>query len=631
MAAPLLLLCAVLSVPASAETPFQRQLRAGYDAARASLFSHRPGAPTMDQGAVLPQAGDDASLAAREQLKVLLEQGRDVQEGCARPCVSDADIAVYSGKVDILGQRLGAGAGDLPRLRALYLPEGRPRVKPGAGAANPSADALTAEVTARLLQSQVPPGVRADLQRKALALADALGRTQLLTADADGVVTFADGTRRRLSSAQLQELNALPQAQSRYLRTLASTVVVPTPAERQAAILAEADRAVEEGGGTVADAYKWWGEVENDPSNNRLTRGFAWTMGALLTVSGLRSVESSAGRLGYVWDNPDVSGGQKAWMGTKLAGNMALTAVSFLPAASFAKSVQAGEGFYWIGRAGAAVPGVTVATREAATVMTAASDDIGRAIAAALPTGARVGAAELRATISGLNAIGSKYGVVIVEGGIVGESVAQGGRIFVSLSAGAKHEFVHVAQQFYSRILALENAAAQAGTTVQRLSAAQRAEAFAQAARWEAASYAQLEGQAFRATGFLGVGGGTGYTGQLLLTGSEVTAGLRNGAVLDASLGWGARGYGALTTVLGHSQYQIAGALGAVTVPVLRSDSISTPWMSMADRALGPLTRPDEPAAPLFLTAGGNAYTSVRGAVGPVNLLLPPAGRPAGR
>ena len=48
------------------------------------------------------------------------------------------------------------------------------------------------------------------------------------------------------------------------------------------------------------------------------------------------------------------------------------------------------------------------------------------------------GKPELRTLIGGLNEKTARYGIDIVEGGTTGESVAKGGKIFVSLKAGAQ-------------------------------------------------------------------------------------------------------------------------------------------------------------------------------------------------
>lgn len=632
---PAALALLILAFSASAQpvapnaTQFEAALTAAQTSARTLFLSHAPGSPYLDTAVRLPEAVNDETTAKRENLKVLLEQGRDIQEGCALPCTNPAEIQVYAGKLDLIGQRLGVSAADLPKIRAHYIPEGRPRLKrSGLGGGigrNPSADALDAEVTARLLQTQqLAPQVRAELQRKALAMADALGRTPTLSADSNGVVTFSDGSKRMLTAQQLTELNRIPQSQAQYLRGLAGMRAPPSPGERQAQILAEADRAVEEGGGVIGDTHKYWGQVASNPSNNVLLRGYARFNQGLLTLSGLKAVEESAGRLGYVIDNPEVSMGQKLWMGTKLVGNMALSGVSFLPAASFAKSVQAGEGFYWIGRGGTAVAGMSRAGTEVAQTMTATSRTLATTVAETLPTGAQVGTTQLRTMFQGLNSVGSRYGVTVVEGGVVGESVSKGGQILVNLGVGARHESVHVVQQVYSRVLAVEQVAAKYGTTVEGLTSVQRAEAFANAARWEAASYAQLESQAFRGTGFMGMGGGSGYTQQLLLTGQEVTTGMKNGAVLDGAFGLGPRIYGRLTQMLGHSQLQIGRGTRAAASGMVQTDMIRGEWEPRFDSMISPYTTPTEQVS--LSGAAENAGAMLRTTAGSVGMFLPPSG-----
>jgi hypothetical protein len=592
--------------------------------ARQSYAAHKPGQPTLDAVIKFPPADgrEDPALAAA---RLALDSAKDVQLGCEAPCSAAADIQVYAGKVELIARRLGMTGPQIAASLAHYIPEGKPRLRIGGSAAKePAAQALEAEVVARLLADErLAPQVRGQLSRKALAMADALGHTSELKADANGIVTFPDGQRARMTAAQLAQLNAIPQSQASILRHLA-TSAPPSPLtaqQKQDMALAAAEHEIKMNPGTVGDAYNYWDNEAKDPSSNWLWSGYAKLNKGLLTFSGLKSVEESSARLGYVWDNPDVSKGEKFWLGTKLAGNAALTAVSFLPAASFAKSVQAGEGFYWIGKAGTAVPG---AVRAAAPEAAEASRALTTTIAEALPQGGKVGTAELRTMIGSLNEKAARYGVQIIEGGTTGESVAKGGKIYVSLTAGAKHETVHVVQQMYTRVMALEQVAAQSGTTVEALTAAQRAEAFANAAKWETASYAQLESQAFRATGFGGVGGGAQYSKQLLLTGQEVTAGMRNGAVLDGSFGLGARIYGRTTQVLGHSQAQIGTGLGSLFFGTMNGPT-GDGVRDMADMAARPYTLQPTSNAQALNAAGAalNAFTPA-----PANLILRPMAAP---
>jgi len=592
-------------------------------AARQSFAAHRPGQPTLEAVAKLPpaEAHEDPRLA---EARLAVEAAKDVQLGCAAPCASAADVQVYAGKVELIAHRLGIGDAQAGAVLENYIPKGKPRLRAGGPAPGPAAQALEAEVVARLLSDgRLAPEIRGQLSRKALAMADALGRSGGLKADSDGIVTFPDGQRARMSAAQLARLNAIPQNQAQILRHLATTAP-PSPytaQQKQDMALAAAQREINENPGTVGASYNYWDREAKDPDCSWLWRGYSKLNKGLLTFSGLRSVEESSARLGYVWDNPDVSKGEKFWLGAKLGANCALTAVSFLPAASFAKSVQAGEGFYWIGKAGTAVPG---AVRAAAPEAAEASRALTTTIAEALPRGAKVGTTELRSMIGSLNDKAARYGVRIVEGGTTGESVAKGGTIYVSLKAGAQHETVHVVQQLYTRVMALEQMAAQSGTTVEALTAAQRAEAFANAARWETASYAQLESQAFRATGFGGGSGGAQYAQQLLRTGQEVTAGMRNGAVLDGTFGAGARLYGRTTQVLGHSQAQIGTGLGSLFFGTMNGPT-GDGVRDVADMAARPYTL--QPAgADRPVGAGAAALDAL--APAPANLVMRPLAAP---
>lgn len=610
-AAVVLLLVSSLAsaAPAGAPMPLEQAL----PRVRQSFSAHMPGQPTLDAAVKISRPSDPAQAQNFEVIKAAIEAAKDIQLGCAAPCTAPADVQVYSGKVELTSRRLGMKDPEVQAALKHYLPNGKPRLRGGAVTATPGGQAMEAEVIARMLESgQLSPQLRAGLNRKALAMAEALGRTRL-TADANGVVVMPGGQRAHMTAAQLAQLNAIPQSQAQILRNLATKAPPPplTAQQKQDAVLAEAEKEIQSDPGTIGQTYNYWKNEANDPNSSWAWRAYAKTNMGLLTFSGLKSVEESASRLGYVWDNPDVGKGEKFWLGTKLAGNAALSAVSFLPAASFAKSLQAGEGFYWIGKAGAAVPGaVRVAAPEVAEVGTTLT----KTIATAIPEGVAAGKTELRALISGLNGNAARYGVEVVEGGTVGESVAQGGKIFVSLGAGAKHESVHVVQQVYTRMIAMEQAAARYGTTVEGLNAAQKAEAFANAAKWETASYAQLESQAFRATGFMGAGGGAGYGRQLMLTGQEVTSSMSKGAVLEGAFGPGARVYGRLTQVLGHSQAQIGTGLGAATSGIVQSD-IFDPTRDMIENEARPYTDPEHGTQRLINTGVGAVATLTPGSL----------------
>ena len=586
-ATPLISLAAVLIASSAAAAPApQSPLEAALAKARVSFAAHQPGQPTLDAAVRLPfapQPQDPRLVEAR----LAIEAAHDVQLGCAAPCASAADVQVYAGKVELISHRLGITDAQSAAVLENYIPKGKPRLRLGAGSQGPASQALEAEVVARLLtDSRLAPEIRGQLSSKALAMAEALGRTGELKADAEGLVTFPGGRRAHMSAAQLAELNHIPQNQAAILRHLATTAP-PSPdtaRQKQDKALAEAEVEIKENPGTVGDSYNYWDREAKDPSSNWLWKGYSKLNKGLLTFSGLKAVEESSARLGYVWDNPDVSKGEKSWLGTKLAGNAALTFVTFLPAASVAKG-----SFYWIGKGSKAVPGLSSATPEAASAMNAA------------------GKPELRTLIGGLNEKTARYGIDIVEGGTTGESVAKGGKIFVSLKAGAQHETVHVVQQVYSRVAALEQMAARTGTTVEALTAAQRAEAFANAAKWETASYAQLESQAFRATGFMGMGGGSQYTRQLLLTGQEVTAGMRNGEVLDGSFTLGQRFYGRLTQWVGHSQAEIRNGVGATTAGLAQAP-LFQPAKDMVDGLVQPLVIPP----PVPTRAAASPYPLLR-------------------
>ncbi len=619
---PLALLLAASSAAAVPADPqaYQKAL----EKARAYYLTQAPGQPALDAAVKLPAPGP-VQAQNDPLVRTAFQAAKDVELGCAAPCADPADVSVYAGQVELVARRLGLKDAQVDAALAHYLPRGKPRLRgaAAAAAATPGGRAVQAEVVARLLaQSRLAPQMRARLNQKALAMADALGRSRLISADAAGLVTLPDGRRGRLSAAQIASLNRLPETQAAILRHLATNPPPPPPTaqQRQDRVLAEADKEIAAHPGTIGSAYGFWDAQAKDPNSGWLWRGYAKLNKGLLTFSGLKSVEESSERLGWVWDNPDVSKGEKFWLGTKLAGNAALTAVTFLPAASLAQSLKAGEGFYWIGKGGTAVPGMVRAAPEAADAMNAAGRTLTRTIAESVPEGAKVGKEGLRELAANLNKTASRYGVRVIEGGTAGESVAKGGDIYVSLKAGAPHEMVHVVQQTYSRVLAVEEMAARAGVPVESLTAAQRAEAFANAAKWETASYAQLESQAWRATGFMGSGGGAKYGGQLLLAGQEVTAGMRDGAVLDGSFGLGARAYGRLTQVLGHSQAQIGLGVGSAFMATMNTPAVGDGVRDALDGAAQGFTAPAETPA---VRSGARALSAL--APAPALLLARPA------
>ena len=446
------------------------------------------------------------------------------------------------------------------------------------------ASAQAAASAAFLSNPRVSPGMRAAVSNRVSAMTRAFGNMNGPESLSGGVAINSSG--RRMTPEELRRLNAMPATQvPASARQHAAAPPPPSPEARQRMALAEADRLIKENPGRVGEAYNYWDRVAKDEKSHWwITRMYAKVNKGLLTVSGLKDVEESAGKLGAVWDNKDVSSGQKTWMGAKLGGNAAMSFVTFLPAAGFAKSAASGvkagvasnglvkgtftglrDSFYWIKGSGSAVPGLAKATPQAAQAMNTARQGISTAIKEVIPAGEKI-SGRLPQMVDKLNKVGKAYGVEIVQGGVVGESTAQGGKIFVSLKAGAAHEGLHGVQQFTTRVMALEQRAVELGTTVDKLSQADRAVAFARAASFETASYAQFEAQAWRGTGLMGSFPGKQYAANLARDGVEIQRSMAAGEVLAGQFGAGARTYGRMTQVLGHSQWEIATGLGAASI-----------------------------------------------------------------
>ena len=214
-------------------------------------------------------------------------------------------------------------------------------------------------------------------------------------------------------------------------------------------------------------------------------------------------------------------------------------------------------------KSGTLIKGLEAATPAAAESMQATTRGIQRTIQAALPAGRKATVQELRSLASETNGLLAEHGVLIKEGGTLGESVAKGGVVQVSLKAGAQHEVVHALQSAQTQALLLDQQAVQLGKTVGSLTQAERAAAFQKAELFEAASYAQHEMQAFRATGFMGMGR-PDYAGQLLKNSTELYGALKTGTVLRGEFSVGQQIYGAAAQVLGHSQFQIGSNLAPV-------------------------------------------------------------------
>lgn len=192
------LLPALLALPAAAD-PGPSLVKA-QAAVVASFLTHQPGQSYADASVDLPSA--PASFQA------VLSGIRDVQEGCALPCTSDADIAAYGARIDSLAGELGLSA-DVAALHRNYMPGGVPRKKtPG----QPDPSAVSRMLHRKALAPKASDGISARAQAMATSLA---GNKDFQT---DGAVSASDPTGRAPAAAG----GARPQAASRR--------VVPSPA-----------------------------------------------------------------------------------------------------------------------------------------------------------------------------------------------------------------------------------------------------------------------------------------------------------------------------------------------------------------------------------------------------------------
>jgi hypothetical protein len=534
--------------------------------AQEAFSSHQIGQPTLEQAVVLPSEPEDPEQKLQlESFKVVLFGAKDIQEGCDLPCDKPADAALYESKIMVLAQQLGATEAGFGAMRKNYILNSIPRKKRGQGGASSGGTP----------EQQVEK--------------NALGKPKYTDANG-GDVIIAAGIKRRLSAEEMKQLNAAQSAQARYLRTLATRPPPSpelTPVEKQRKAVQEARKAAEvpreytgkilQDIGNVGGAYKYWDDVAKDEKNHWwITRMYAKANKGLITVSGLKDVEQSAGRLGYVWDNQDVGGWQKFKMGANLAGNSALAAMNFLPVASIAKG---GKAAYTVGKGGTAIKGMAAAGDDAARAMKATTQTLQQTIKTAIPQGQKATVQEMRTLIDETNKVLKGHGVAIKEGGVVGESVAKNGVVKVSLKAGAPHEVAHAMQSAQTQALMLEQQAAKLGKPVGMLSEVERAAAFSKAELFEAGAYAQHEMQAFRATGFMGKGN-PNYANMLLKDSDELYQALKTGTVIQGQFSAGQKVYGALT-MLGRSQFQIAANLSPIVSQTLLTQKAA--WGGILD------------------------------------------------
>lgn len=585
------LLAALFAAPpahAAAQDDAAFELRAGefIQKAGAAFVAHKQGAPLLEQAVPLPPAPKNpAQTPSFDLLKAIHVSASRAQEGCQAPCTDPAEIALYRGKIEMIAQKkLGLNAAGVRAAIDNYLPRGVPRIRTAATSGDRASQLLEAEVVEKMLQTAgVAADVRRGLSRRAIALAEALGRTQEVTADAQGFVVMPGGERRQMTAAQIAALNRIPAAQATYLRRLATAPPPPTVQERSDAVMREADKAIAENPGRVREASNYWVRESQNQNGNVLWRGYSYFNRGLLAVTGLVDVEESAGRLGYASASGDVTTRRTVWEGVKMVGNMGMFAANFVGLSGGAAVVRSARAI----DNPVVIEGVEQLSRAATQRVVARSADVTETVTTAL---ARGGNRNYRAATDAMNdyARTNLGGVIRVErGGKMGQAnfVASEGRVMYSPLVGESHEFAHAGQMFLNRANALEITAQRAGKTAAQLNPGEVQQAMALADRFEKGYYMHHEAQALRSSGFLGMFPGSNYGAKLAANGDELTR-----AMLGTP-GWnftrGQKVFGALSG-LGDSQLKIAGSLLPVFNLPIAKDGIAQGADAAAD-AISPL------------------------------------------
>lgn len=536
--------------------------------AGAAFMAHKPGTPLLEKAIPLPAAPQDgAQLSNYEGLKALIVSASRAQEGCQAPCTDPAEIALYRGKIELIAEKkLGLKPEGVKAAVENYMPKGVPRIRTAVASGDRESRLLEAEVVQKMLQAPgVAAEVRKGLGRKALDLAEALGRTQEIKADAQGFVVTPGGQRRQMTAEQIAALNRIPAAQASYLRRLAKSPPPPPPLtaqQRSDAAMAEADKMIEAEPGRVRESLNYWKAESQNKNGNPLWRGYSYFNRGLLSISGLADVEESAARLGYASASSDVTTRRTVWEGFKTVGNAGLFAANFVGlsgGAAVLKSAKAIDN-------PVVIEGVEQLSRAGAKKVLARSADVSETVTTALATG---GKRNYKAATEAMNeyARTNLGGVIRVEqGGKMGQAdfIAKEMKIAYSPLVGESHEFAHAGQMFMNRANALEITAHRAGKTAAQLSPAEVEQAMALASRFEKGYYMHHEAQALRSSGILGLFPGSNYGTKLAANGHELTRAMLGAPRWDFTRGQ--KVFGALSG-LGDSQVKIAASI----VPVFNA------------------------------------------------------------
>ncbi|MEK7743918.1 MAG: hypothetical protein AAB578_05985, partial [Elusimicrobiota bacterium] len=424
-----------------------------------------------------PPGGDSVENAGWEgvdrlerikQLLETLQEGSDIQGGTGLR----EDRGRFLMKFDRVAMRLALAPAERAQAEKLYLKKKEPGQEGDIGPDKAALEKEKARIEKILAVRNLPPERRAAAAAKAQAIAELL-KSGFLDDGAQASLVRPFSGSARMSPGELKLLNSMPAPGPGTLKTSA----VPSPLSfaerakeygekhrsaqarqegRQQKVLEEAKKLVRENPGTVGEAYNFWDGWDKEKPKDESTAGRWWrkgvskTMKGLLTFSGRRDVEESAGKLGYIMENRDVSAGAKWKQGGALAVDSTLSALTFLPAASGFSRLAKGEKFLSVGgKAGSKIKGVAAVSDDAAATVAKQLET-----AVAKTAGKQASQQEARAVLSNLKEVGKKYGIEVVEDrSLLGMGMSGGGpaTVVTNTRLGAAHEVTHALQQLQVR------------------------------------------------------------------------------------------------------------------------------------------------------------------------------------
>ncbi|MHC9542357.1 MAG: hypothetical protein AB9903_22840 [Vulcanimicrobiota bacterium] len=336
-------------------------------------------------------------------------------------------------------------------------------------------------------------------------------------------------------------------------------------------------------GGVVHDAYDYWNQLDKSKDTSMqgdwkskcsggIVKGGSKLMKGLISISGLREVEDSSGKLGY-----DVGRGAPRETILKDSGkalfDTGMAAVTFIPAGKVLAGLSKGKKLYTTAKGGTAITSMALNAGKSASKPVA--QELTAAISKTIPEGGKVTAEHSKALLGELTEIGKKYRINIKEGGMLGQSTGSIDNIAVNTKVGGPHEIGHVVQQLQTRATALEAQAQKLGKPVNQLSQAERKDAFEKFVKpFEEAAYNQHEMYALDATTRTGAARST-YGESLKKGVAHFEEALSSGKVPVAEVSTTANVLGRTPNVLGRSIGESglhAGYIGAGSVNYTRDE-----------------------------------------------------------